>query len=426
MHLIFDAIGDLLKVLLSAVLLFWTFPALAFEEKPLKESAGPNRTISCALRSTADDDAAYVRANALIAHHCDTLVSENGMKLHHLIEQPKSRTETADDKSVCDGHSLPPFNLTEAGKAWDFAYRQEPDMLVHYHAVIWPGKSDDADCILSDPKLLDEYLIWVAKRVDQKRQHIASIDLFNEIFVKFSPLTENGNKDPWLALSTDREDYSHPDIFGQLFHPSIPGTTPEGQIQWLVEVVDALRAKLDCAERACPPLLLNEDLLSAPYKRSARKRQAILGLLHVLEDAGAKLDGVGLQAHLSAKDGIDADGLSKFATDLGESYELHVSELDMSSISYLADSAGELEKVHAKHVGDFLEALLPHANVVRLGFWGLSDGQHVSRSEFSPPGIKDPTSTATLYNDELETKYVFEFVEQKLVAHRLNPQKVQR
>lgn len=138
-----------------------------------------------------------------------------------------------------------------------------------------------------------------------------------------------------------------------------------------------LAAALRWARQADPTAILtiNDYGLEGDDQQTARKRHALLALIDALQQQGAPLDAIGLQAHLLAP----AEGKPEFRSLPGflaelrrRGLQLEITELDVSDRALPADQAVRDTRVAATYDA-FLNAVLAEPGVRRITSWGLSD-----------------------------------------------------
>jgi len=121
-------------------------------------------------------------------------------------------------------------------------------------------------------------------------------------------------------------------------------------------------------------LLINEFGLEYDLRVEHDRRYLFLKLLERLRNAGAPLDGVGLQAHLDlAKGGLSADVLGRFLKDIADlGLFIVITELDVKEHEYILPVEQRDARV-ADETRRYLDIALAQPAVRGLTTWGLSD-----------------------------------------------------
>lgn len=121
-------------------------------------------------------------------------------------------------------------------------------------------------------------------------------------------------------------------------------------------------------------LIVNEYGLEYDLPEEVDRRYFLLKLLERLRNAGAPIDGVGVQAHLDLRKGhISEAAVARFlreVADLGLS--IVVTELDVKEADYAAP-AEERDRLVADEVRRYLDVALGEPAVTGVTTWGLSD-----------------------------------------------------
>lgn len=141
-------------------------------------------------------------------------------------------------------------------------------------------------------------------------------------------------------------------------------------------------------------LCINDYNLECGESWCADKQSKSIEVIDKLLEAGAPLDAVGIQSHISARYGINAEGTLALCDKLAaRGLAVYLSEIDVNDIT-LPDAAEERDLAVAKLYGTYLTAILPHKAVKRVLFWGLTDRDHwLVRQEVKdarPPGKGRP------------------------------------
>lgn len=134
----------------------------------------------------------------------------------------------------------------------------------------------------------------------------------------------------------------------------------------------ALTAARTFAPRA--QLIINEYGLEYDIPEERDRRYFLLKLLERLKNAGAPLDGVGVQAHLDLRKGhISQPAIADFLRQVAEmGLSIVVTELDVKEADYVAP-ADERDRLVADEVRRYLDVVLSQRRVLGVTTWGLSD-----------------------------------------------------
>ena len=112
-----------------------------------------------------------------------------------------------------------------------------------------------------------------------------------------------------------------------------------------------------------------------------RKRGYILAWLRGAVDRGCPIDGVGLQSHLRAGQGYDAEGVAAFCEAVKAlGLDVHITELDVDETALPAGlPRAEIDRRLAALAARHVETVARHGRMAELTFWHLrSDLSHVS------------------------------------------------
>ncbi|WP_244631223.1 endo-1,4-beta-xylanase [Aureimonas sp. ME7] len=128
-------------------------------------------------------------------------------------------------------------------------------------------------------------------------------------------------------------------------------------------------ARIDPAAR----LVLNDYDLEFRGPRFDTRRAIALGIVRQLQDAGIRIDAVGIQGHLYAHQEIDVEALARFGRDLKAlGVGLLASELDVIDFQVPGD-AEAIDAAAGKVVSDFLDGLIGGQRPEAVVTWGLTD-----------------------------------------------------
>lgn len=331
----------------------------------------------------------------LIRKHCSVVVPEFGLKPQHAYYD--GQKGCYDDDTV----RLAP-HWPEAAKARFFS--DQSGMGFHAHTLYWP-KHNWPSCFMFSRNMQRTFIQAFAKQICGAK----TCDVLNEVLWKDKG--EEGNKVPFALYDDETTDFSLFENWSQVLTIDNKSVTPEQHVDFLVFIIKTLRSELVKLNSAGTKLLINEDQLTWPDKGPMIKRKAMLGLLDYMVSQDARLDGVGLQGHIRANRGVDANGTKKFIQDLGKkNYVVHFSELDYDN-TIANSSAVASDEDHATALSDLLAACLPEDNVKRVGFWGFLDAEHRLFSS-------KPNARPALFDIQSKAKPVF-----CAVAHILSAQR---
>ena len=121
-------------------------------------------------------------------------------------------------------------------------------------------------------------------------------------------------------------------------------------------------------------LIVNEYGLEYDLPDERERRYLFLKLLERLRNAGAPLDGIGMQGHLDLRKGsVSAPAIAAFLRDVdGLGLTTIVTELDVKEADYTASPAAR-DRLVAGEVRRYLDAVLAERGVLGVTPWGLSD-----------------------------------------------------
>jgi endo-1,4-beta-xylanase len=129
------------------------------------------------------------------------------------------------------------------------------------------------------------------------------------------------------------------------------------------------------AARADPSarLILNDYDLEFAGDRYDRRRAIVLDIVRQLQDAGIRIDGIGIQGHLYADQKIDIPALARFGAELKSlGVFLQISELDV--IDWNIEGGPEEQDAAALVVvGDLLEGVFASGRPDSVITWGITD-----------------------------------------------------
>lgn len=118
---------------------------------------------------------------------------------------------------------------------------------------------------------------------------------------------------------------------------------------------------------------LNEAQTERDDELGRRIRSGLLTLIDRLQDAGVRLDAIGLQAHLKPHDAYDIDAFLRFIERISErKLDIYLSEFDVDDLGFPADIA-QRDAAVAAFAARFLGPVLQNKAVKALITWHLSD-----------------------------------------------------
>ena len=134
------------------------------------------------------------------------------------------------------------------------------------------------------------------------------------------------------------------------------------------------------ARRVDPKALLvyNDYGIEGEDDASAKKREAVMGLLREMQRRQVPLDALGVQSHISAvnKDGsvpVYGSGLMKMIAEARKmGLKVLVTEMDVND-RYLAPAIGPRDAAVAKMYGSYLGTVLRDPAVIAVLTWGITD-----------------------------------------------------
>lgn len=138
-----------------------------------------------------------------------------------------------------------------------------------------------------------------------------------------------------------------------------------------------LRA-FEWADEACP----DTELYYNDYGLADRKkRQGAVNLVKMLQDAGARIDGVGIQGHFDIEQPPIEDVRQAIEDFAALGVKVMITELDMSAYPwterrnlYADGFPEELQKRQAQRYADLFRLFKEYSEVIdRVTFWGLTD-----------------------------------------------------
>lgn len=271
------------------------------------------------------------RYRQLIAWHCGVITPENAMKPLYLAG---------------DGPAAFAFEPLDLIADWC----RQNGLKLHGHTLFW----HQAQAAWLDGGTFSDlsaaYRSYAARLLPRYADILASLDVVNEVMSEHS---SRYREQPLL------------DRFGDRF------------------VADLFRIARDAAPGV--RLLVNDYNLECSGDWCGRKRDNMLAFLDRMIAAGAPIDAVGIQGHLSIRYPPSPKALVDFIGRLGDlGLDAYLTELDVNDIDMPADIETRDRDVAALY-RDVLGPVLERPNVRRIAFWGLTDADHwLVRGNFSP------------------------------------------
>ena len=265
-----------------------------------------------------DKDEAYTR---LVEEQAGILVAENSMKFGPM--RP----------------AIDQFNFAGGDKLVSFA--EANGMLVRGHNLCWhrqiPKWFDTQANKDNAREILTTHIKTVAGRYAGK---IQAWDVVNEAVLPSDGRPDGLRNGPWLKLMG-------PEFIDVAFRT---------------------------AREADPHALLtyNDYGIEAEDEASAKKRAAVLELLHGMKTRGVPLDAVGVQSHIEVGKEYGAGLTSFLAEARGMGLQIFVTEMDVNDRELPADDKTRDEAV-AKLYREYLELILREPAVKAVLTWGLTD-----------------------------------------------------
>ena len=310
------------------------------------------------------DDPQYAR---LVAREAAVLVPEWELQWHNVQPDPTT------------------FSFSGADQIVRFA--RAHGMLVRGHALIWheatpfwlPGvvTSENADSVMR---------AHIAALVARYAGQIRSWDVVNEA----------------IRLEDGRADGLRNSLWLQLLGPG-----------YIAAAFRTSHAADPLAE-----LVYNETGLEYATASSARKRDAVLGLLRELTAQGVPVHALGVQGHVLADQPLaDSVAMTAFLDSVrGLGLKVIVTELDVREKGLPADTVTR-DSVIALLLRRFIGPVLSHPATEGVVVWGLADKYSWIEKYFPrPDGL---ATRPTLYDDSLRPKRARDALAQ--VFGRLNP-----
>ncbi|KQT52387.1 1,4-beta-xylanase [Aureimonas sp. Leaf454] len=266
-----------------------------------------------------DSDPAYVKA---FLDHCDLILPMNELKV--VMLRPDRDT----------------FHFEPADRIVDLAVSN--GLTTRGHTHIWHGGTPAWMEAITDPADLERELVRHIETVmDHYRGRVPSWDVVNEVIAHEPTPSQPLRDSTWLRTMGPRH---------------IP-------------------VAFKAAQNADPKarLVLNDYDLEFKGPRYDQRRAIALSLVRQLQDAGIRIDGVGIQGHLYAEIPIDIEAVAAFGEDLKRlGVRLIVTELDVIDWNIPGGPAEQDAAAYAV-VRDFLDGVFASGPPEAVVTWGITD-----------------------------------------------------
>jgi len=300
----------------------------------------------------------------LVKQHCSAITPTNHWKPSLINSKGQA------DYSIADKYHL---------------FAMQNDMSIHGHTLFWYRSKLASKRQPSLDELYRSYGAHVKHMVGRYKDVAESWDVANEI------VSGGKNKD---LLRADRE-------------LKLGG----------FEFIDFL---FRTASEADPnaSLHLNDYSLCFQTEWAEAKRQRFLEIIRKLIKQGTPLHGIGIQAHLRAKYGFDAQAVSFFINELEKlGLEVHISELDVNDASLPADRE-QRDQLVADIYREAIDTFLKFESVKKITFWGFTDKHNHIALGYAPDSRKDGDSRPALFDNQLKPKKSFWAVARALESRK--------
>ena len=267
-----------------------------------------------------DGDPAYPKA---FLDHCDIILPMNELKLFSML-RPDAET----------------FDFAPADRLVDFALSNGKRSRGHTH--VWWNAIPDWLQAISDPAKAEGALTRHIETVmTHYRGRLESWDVVNEV-IAHEPTADAPLRDSyWLRTMGPRH----------------------------IPVAFAAAARADPGAR----LVLNDYDLEFRGDRYELRRAIALSIVRQLQEAGLRIDAVGIQGHLYAELQIDVPALARFGRELKAlGVSLIVTELDVIDWK-IRGGAEKQDAAAGKIVGDLLDGVFDAGPPDAVICWGITD-----------------------------------------------------
>ena len=266
-----------------------------------------------------DSDPDYAKA---FLKHCDIIMPMNELKFSSL-------RPTQQD-----------FNFAPADRIVDLA--RANDRLSRGHTHIWWDALPDWLERITAPDEAERVLVnHIETVMDHYRGRLGDWDVVNEV-IAHDPAEQGVMRDSyWLRVLGPRH----------------------------VPIAFRAAARADPSAR----LFLNDYDLEFFGDRYDRRRAIVLEMVRQLQDAGIRIDGIGIQGHLYADLKIDVPALARFGAALKAlGVSLQISELDIIDWN-IRGGPEEQDAAALVAVGDLLDGVFDAGRPDAVITWGITD-----------------------------------------------------
>jgi endo-1,4-beta-xylanase len=326
---------------------------------PAAPATRPRRVpFGAAIQAEYFDDPGY---RALFRDHCDIVLPMNELKFA-LVHPERER-----------------FDFGPADRLLDFARRNGKRS--RGHAIVWWDALPPWLTALSGPREVEtELRRHVEAVVGRYAGRLESWDVVNEVVAHEAPFDQPLRDTFWQRALGSR----HIPVAFQAVAAADP------------------KAKL----------VINDYDLEFRGDRHDRRRATVLEIVRQLQDAGIRVDAVGLQAHLYAEQEVDVEALARFGEELKRlGLGLLVTELDVIDWKIAGGPAAQ-DAAAGRIVGDLLDGVFAAGSPLAVIAWGMTD-RHSWVDDAMPHGDGAPSRPLPFDADYREKRW-FRLVEERL------------
>ncbi|WP_244492417.1 endo-1,4-beta-xylanase [Aureimonas sp. AU22] len=283
-------------------------------------AAGPGIPFGAAIQAEYFDDTGY---RDLFKRECDLVMPMNELKF--ALVQPERGA----------------FDFSRADRLLEWSERN--GQLARGTTFVWWSTNPPWLEAIEDARDLERALVEHIERVaDHCRGRLTSWDVVNEVIAHDPEETGGPLRDTfWVRTLGPRH----------------------------IPIAFQAAARADPKAR----LVLNDYDLEFRGPRFDQRRAIALSIVRQLQDAGIRIDAVGIQGHLYAHQEIDVEALARFGADLKAlGVGLLATELDVIDFQ-IPGGTVEVDAAAAKVVGDFLDGLLGGQRPETVITWGMTD-----------------------------------------------------
>ncbi|GGD96941.1 beta-xylanase [Aureimonas endophytica] len=335
---------------------------LALAGMPMAQAASPRPArrvpFGAAMQAEHLGDARY---RALFRAHCDLVLPMNELKFGLVHPEPER------------------FDFAPADAVLDLARAEGQD--ARGHAVIWWNEVPPWLAAVTEPGAAERALRQhVETVVGRYAGRLASWDVVNEVVAHEAPPDAPLRDTVWLRALGPRH----------------------------IPLAFAAVATADPQAK----LVLNDYDLEFEGDRYDRRRATVLEIVRQLQEAGLRIDAVGIQGHLYAEKRIDIPALAAFGAALRRlGIALMVTELDVIDWRIPGGAAAQ-DAAAARIVGDFLEGVFAAGRPAAVIAWGLTD--RYSWVDDAMPHADGTPSRPLPFDADYRPKPWFDLIERRL------------